>query len=135
MDWIDDTLVEFGRQLGIESLRLNAQGTVRLTLTSGMPVTLEPRIRRGHQEILVSMGCTVGHAAPQRTLQALRMAHTESFPPVDIQLALSGNGVDTLLIATTRLTARGFTVTALSGAIAALGQWLSDVSSTEDRHG
>ncbi len=135
MDWIDDTLDEFGRQLGVDALRLNARGAVRLTLPSGMPVTLEPRVRRGHQEVLVSMGCLVGYAAPQRASRALRMAHTECFPPVDIQLALSGHGGDTLLIASTRLPARVFTASALSGAIAALGQWLSDVTAAEDRHG
>ena len=32
MDWMADTIADFGRQLGIENLRLNAQGSVRLEL-------------------------------------------------------------------------------------------------------
>jgi hypothetical protein len=65
MDWLDTTLAEFGRQLGLPDLRLNAQGVVRLALESGKQLSLEPSLQNGHQEVLVAMGLPVGHAASQ----------------------------------------------------------------------
>ena len=50
MDWLDNTLTEFGRQLGLPDLRLNAQGAVRLTLASGKPMSLEPLLQNGQQK-------------------------------------------------------------------------------------
>ncbi len=135
MDWLDNTLAEFGRQLGLPDLRLNAQGTVRLALESGKQLSLEPSLQNGHQEVLVAMGLPVGHAAAQHAQAALKMAYAESFPPLEIQLALSGQGADTLLIATTRLPARAFTVPALSGAVRTLDRWLDSVTAAGALHG
>ena len=134
MDWMADTIADFGRQLGIENLRLNAQGSVRLEL-AGRPLTLESQERQGHQEVLVCIGCTVGHQAFERAQIALGRAHAENFPPMDLQLALSGHGPDTLLIAITRLPARAFTATALSSAIQGLQRWFDGVMTQEVLHG
>ncbi len=134
MDWVADTLTEFGRQLGIDHLALNERGSLQLEL-SGRPLTLEPQVRRCHQEVLVSMGCTVGHQACARAQIALDLAHAESFPPVSVQLALSGQGAQTRLIATTRLPSRAFSVTTLSSAIRGLQRWLDSVMAQEVGHG
>lgn len=134
MDWMADTLSEFGRQLGINDLRLNAQGSVRLEL-AGRLLTLESLVRQGQQEVLVCMGCTVGHQAFERAQIALMRAHAGSFPPVDLQLALSGHGPDTRLIATTRLPSRVFTASALSTAVHTLQRWFDGVMAQEMRHG
>lgn len=135
MDWLDNTLTEFGQQLGLPDLRLNTQGAVRLALESGKQLSLEPLLQNGHQEVLVTLGLPVGHAAAAHAQAALQMAHAESFPPLDIQLALSGQGADTLLIATTRLPARAFTVPALSGTVHTLDRWLDSVTSAGALHG
>lgn len=134
MDWVADTLTEFGRQLGIDHLALNERGSLRLEL-AGRPLTLEPQVRHGHQEVLVSMGWTVGHQAGARAQIALGLAHAESFPPVSVQLALSGQGAETRLIATTRLSSRAFSVTTLSSAIRGLQRWLDGVMAQEVGHG
>ena len=135
MDWLDNTLTEFGQQLGLPDLRLNTQGAVRLALESGKQLSLEPLLQNGQQEVLVTLGLPVGHAAASHAQAALQMAHAESFPPLDIQLALSGQGADTLLIATTRLPARVFTVPALSGAVRTLDRWLDSVTAAGALHG
>jgi type III secretion system chaperone SycN len=135
MDWLDNTLAEFGRQLELPDLRLNAQGAVRLTLASGKPMSLEPLLQNGQQEVLVTLGLPVGHEAASHAQAALKMAHAESFPPLDIQLALFGQGADALLIATTRLPARAFTVSTLSGAVHTLDRWLDSVASEGALHG
>lgn len=135
MDWLDNTVAEFGRQLGLRDLRPNDQGVVRLILASGRPLSVEPDMRHGHQELLVALGHQVGHDATQHAQTALRMAHAQRFAPLDIQLAVSGHGVDTLLIASTRLPARAFTVQALSAVVSTLARWLDDVTATEETHG
>ena len=135
MDWLDETLAEFGQQLGLPSLRLNAHGVVRLSLESGKQLTLEPMVRHGYPEVLLSLGDPVGHAAAAFAQAALQMAHVERFAPLDIQLALSGHGAETLLIATTRLSARACTPQALAVAIRSLDQWLDDLMATGDLNG
>lgn len=135
MDWIDDTLAEFGRQLGVPDLRLNTRGAVRLVLGSGLHLSIEPLFRRGQQEVLLALGCPIGHGATQYAAYALQQAHAENFPPLDLQLSLSGYGEDTLLIASVRLSARAFTLQALSGAVSSLGNWLTGVTRAEAAHG
>ena len=135
MNWLDTTVAEFGQQLGLRDLHPDAQGGVRLILASGRPLSLEPDMRHGHQELLVALGHPVGHDAEQHAQTALRMAHAHHFSPLEIQLAVSGHGVDTLLIATTRLPARALTAPALSGTVSTLERWLDDVTAAQETHG
>lgn len=134
MNWIHDTLSEFGEQLGIADLRLNAQGVVRLAWDTDALLTLELAQRREQQEVLVSIGRTVGHEAGQSARTALTGAHFTAFAPLDIQLAMAGGGAETLLIATTRLPARSFTPSQLSHAVRTLSHWLENVTTSGAAH-
>lgn len=127
MHWISNTITEFGEQLGIAGLELNAQGVVRLEMASGICLTLEPQVRRGQQELLASLGARVGHEAAGYIQAALRRIHAENFPPANMQLVLAGHGTGTLLIVTTRMSSMAVTAQALSGTVGTLQRWLEGV--------
>ncbi len=135
MDWFAETLDEFGRQLGLPSLALNAQGVARLELASGLEVTVEPQIRHGQQEALVAMAWPSGDEVARHAQQALRLANAANFPPFPLQLAVAGHGADARLIAATRLAARAFTAQSLSTAIGTLRDWLESVAAAETARG
>jgi type III secretion system chaperone SycN len=124
MNWVNDTLADFGRRLGIASLGFGEHGVARLALPSGGWIAVEP-VRRGEvDEVLVYMGQPLGFDAPKRLRQALEKAHFSDAGALPVQLASRGKGPDTVLVALTRLPARGFTPQALDHALDTLTRWL-----------
>lgn len=132
MNWVDEAISEYGRQLGLADLRLNMRGVVRLDLGDELTLTLEPVTRRDQLEILVCLGRHVGHEAPLRALQAMRRAHALQRPRVDVQAALSGTGAETCLIVATRIGARSLMPHAISHAADTLARWLDAVMESGD---
>ncbi len=126
MGWIQDTLAEFGRQLGIEGLEFGPNGVAQLRLEKGGFIAVEP-VRRGpDDEVLVYFGRPVGHQVVQATMVALSRSHWRNGGPLPIQVGLRGMGPDTQLLALVRLPERTFTTQSLGHAVDYLGRWLDD---------
>lgn len=124
MSWIEDTLREFGQQLGMSTLALGQHGSAQLEFQSGAVLTLEPVTRKDTEEVLVYLSRPMGFAAPQVRRQALLKAHFKQASQVhSVQVASHGIGPDGYLIALVRVPARGFTLQSLDQAFEHLNRW------------
>lgn len=124
MSWVNDTLAEFGRRLGIASLGFGAHGVAQLALPSGGWLAVEPVQRGDADEVLVYLGHPLGFDAPRRLRQALERAHFGHGGAFPVQLASRGQGAQTVLVALTRVPAREFTPQVLDQAFEALNRWV-----------
>ncbi len=131
MDWIDDSVAAFGRELGIAHLQLNSRGVVNLSIAPDSALTLEFTSRRDHPEIVVAMSRRVGFELERRLLVALHHAHVMYGPGVPVQLALGGSGVNATLIGALRVSARTSGAQELLQATTYLSRWLEAVMNTE----
>lgn len=127
MDWIADTLAEFGRQLGIEALRADAEGRLLLQREDGSQLAVEPIQREGQEELLIYWTVPVGYQAAAWVRRALARCHAETPSRWPVQVGLRGSGPETLGLALVRSPARGFTPQALSQAVEHLRRWLDAV--------
>lgn len=133
MAWIEDTLADFGRQLGIDGLDFGPYGVAQLQLASGSFIAVEP-VRRGNEdEVLVYLGRVVGHQATQAVEVALARSHWRNGGPLAVQVGLRGAGAETFLLALVRLPERTFTAQALAHAVDYLGRWLDEVQAGKRR--
>lgn len=124
MNWIDDTLADFGRRLGLGHLDCGAHGVAQLTLSGGGLIAIEPVTRGDEEEVLVYVGRRAGHDAPRLLRQALVKTHHAHAGSLPVQVALRGQGPDALLLALLRLPAREFTPQRLDRAFDHLNRWL-----------
>ncbi len=128
MNWIDDTLADFGRRLGLDHLDCGAHGVAQLTLAGGGLIAIEPVTRGDEEEVLVYVGRRVGHDAPRLLRRALARAHHTEVGSLPVQVALRGQGPDTLLLALLRLPTREFTPQRLDRAFEHFNRWLDTLS-------
>lgn len=127
MGWIEQTLADFGYQLGIEGLDFGPHGVAQLQLASGGFIAVEP-VRRGQvDEVLVYLGRPVGHQAAPAVRLALSRSHWRQGGPLAVQVGLRGTGSEAHLLALVRLPERTFTAQSLAHAVDYLGRWLDDV--------
>lgn len=127
MNWIEDTVAEFGKQAGIPGLALGPQGVLQLGYKNGGLLALEA-VQRGNQvEVVVYLGRQLGFQAAGVLKAALERAHFSHADPLPIQVALRGTGPDTLLLALVRLPERLFTPQSLTQAVDTLTRWLDEV--------
>ncbi|MFD0669004.1 hypothetical protein ACT80S_14885 [Ramlibacter sp. MAHUQ-53] len=133
MTWIRDTVADFGRHIGIDSLELGPEESVQLTFASGSILAVEPTHRLDEDEILVYMGRPVGHQLAPLLRIAMTKAHVDHGGSMPIQVASRGTGPDAMLIALVRLPHRTFTPQALVHATDHLGRWLDEVSAGGSR--
>ncbi|HZY20501.1 MAG TPA: hypothetical protein VFE82_18675 [Ramlibacter sp.] len=126
MTWVHDTLAEFGRQLGIDRLDFGRHGVAQLQLASGGLIAVEPARRGDQDEILVYLGRPVGHQAASVLRTALANAHFRHGGPMQVQVALRGEGPEAILLALVRLPERAFTPQALARAVDFLQRWLDE---------
>lgn len=127
-NWINDTLADFGRRLGIEQLDCGTHGVAQLALAGGGLIAIEPVQRGAAEEVLVYVGRRAGHDAPRLLRQALIQAHHRHAGNLPIQVATRGQGPDTLLLALLRLPAREFTPQSLDHAFDTLNRWLDELA-------
>ena len=123
MSWVNDTLLAFGRQLGLETLAFSTHGVAQLEFQSGAVLSIEPVQRGDTDEVLIYLSRPVGFAAPQLMRQALHHAHFKEAGVLSVQVALRGQGAEAGLIALVRLPARDFTLQALDQAFNYLNHW------------
>ncbi len=127
MGWVDDTVAEFGRSVGIPGLRFSEHGNLQLKFATGGLLVIEP-VRRGDtDEILVYLGEPLGFNGARRVMLALSKVHFGNVGVRDVQIAVRGEGADALLLALIRIPEREFTPQNLGQAMDFLHQWLSSV--------
>lgn len=124
MNWIDETLADFGRRLGLAHLDCGAHGVAQLALAGGGLIAIEPVTRGDAEEVLVYVGRRAGHDAPRLLRQALIKAHHGQAGSLPVQVAMRGQGPDAMLLALLRLPAREFTPQRLDRAFDHLNRWL-----------
>ncbi len=127
-DGIDDALAEYGQQLGVPGLALGAHGVAQLELQAGGLLAVEPA--RGGTDVLVYLGRPLGFDGMAVLRSALAAAHYSAAPLMPLQLAISGDGPEALLIALVRVPGREFTAQMLGRVVDYLGRWSDGV-----RHG
>ena len=128
MNWMQDTLEEFGRQLGLPALRLSDSGVAQLDLQAGGMLAIEPS--PGGEEVLVYLGRPLGFEGAAVLRSALEHAHHDAAHPVAVQVGVRGSGPEALLLVVARIPVAEFTVPALGRVADYLGRWSDGV-----RHG
>lgn len=124
MNWINDTLADFGRRLGLDHLDCGTHGVAQLALAGGGLIAVEPVQRGDAEEVLVYVGRRAGHETPRLLRRALAQAHHGQASGHPVQVAARGQGPDALLLALLRLPAREFTPQSLDRAFDYLNRWL-----------
>ncbi len=123
MSWIDDTLREFGQQMGLVDLSFGAHGVAQLVFDDGAVLVIEPVQRGESDEVLVYLSRPMGFDAPQRRRLALAKAHFKGTDALVVQVASQGQGPEASLMALTRMPARAFTLQSLDHAFDYLNRW------------
>ena len=128
MSWVNDTLSEFGRRMGLERLDFGNHGVAQLVFQSGAVLAVEP-VRRGEiDEVLVYLGRPLGFEAARLTRRALVKSHYKEAGVRDVQVATRGQGSEAMLYALTRMPEREFTPQALDHAFDYLSRWHDSLS-------
>lgn len=128
MGWIEDTVADFGRRIGLPGLDFGTHGVAQLAFDSGALLAVEPVERGGRGEVLVYLARPLGHEAPRLVRAALKRAHFDQAGAMDVQIGTRGQGPDTLLVALTRVPEREFTPQALERALDHLNRWLDSLT-------
>jgi type III secretion system chaperone SycN len=123
MDWIADTLADFGRQIGIDQLQADPEGRLRLQTDGGSELAVEQVLRDGQDELLVYWTLPVGYQAGAWVQAAFARAHEEAPARWPVQVGLRSGGPDTQGVLLVRTPARGFTPQALGQVMDLLRRW------------
>jgi len=123
MSWVDQTLADFGRGIGIDNLTLNAQGVAQLQLQSGTLLAVE----LVDEQVLVYIAQMLAFEDEALKLRALRAADFRNGGAFPVQIGLSGTGMDAMLIVLTRVPERKFTLPLLGQAFDSLCGWYEAV--------
>ena len=127
MNWVNETLSEFGRQIGLSEFTTGGHGVAQLRLDSGGLLAVEP-VRRGQiDEVLVYLGRPLGYDANSLRIRALEKVRTARTGPYPVQVATRGDGSHVLLLMLVRLPERSFTLQALSHVVDYLNRWFADL--------
>ena len=133
MNWVHETLAEFGRELGLMDFGTGAHGVAQLRLASGALLAVEP-VRRGKahgvDEVLIYLGEPLGFEAAALRRRALEKLHFSHGGPYPVQLATRGEGPQAMLLMLVRLPERAFTRQALGHVVEYLHRWHDEL-----RHG
>ncbi len=109
MNWIEDTLADFGRLMGIDQLQADAQGRLQLELGGGDLLSVESHEREGEEEVLVHLSVPVGYQAAVWVQRALARCHEEAAARWPLQMGVRGTGSEARGLLLVRTPARGFT--------------------------
>ena len=97
MSWVNDTLQEFGHQMGVKDLNFGEHGVAQLVFQSGSVLAVEPVQREEISEILVYLSRPLGFDGPQILRSALKKAHYKQAGMLVVQVAVCGQDPDALL--------------------------------------
>jgi type III secretion system chaperone SycN len=118
MNWIQQTVAEFGQTLGIPALALDPDNWLDLALESGELISIQYLAELAVKEVLVSRSKPLTYNRPDQLRRALRLVDFRLPSAWPVQAALS----DDALIFNMRIPERSFVLTALEQAIAQLGE-------------
>jgi type III secretion system chaperone SycN len=130
LNWVHDTLAEFGRELGLTDFGLGAHGVAQLQMQSGALLAVEP-VRRGKvdsvDEVLIYLGQPLGFEATTLRRRALEKVHFSHGGPFAIQIATRGEGPQAMLLMLVRLPERAFTRQTLGHVVEYLDRWFAEL--------
>lgn len=128
MNWINDTLAEFGHRVGLQNLGLGEHGVVQLQLQSGGILTVQPHMRDNREtEVLVCLSLPLGYGGAQLLKRALMQAHYSRTQSLTVQVAVHGQGPQAQLLAMTRMDERELTAQRLEQTFEQLQHWLGQL--------
>ena len=113
MNWIDQSILEFGNSIGIASLRFDADGALRLGTESGGAIELHYQREFDPPVVLAMVSEPAGFSRSARLRAAMRLANFRRQPALSLHVALDG---DQLVLAT-RLDERSFSQPALESTL------------------
>lgn len=123
MNWLHETLEQFGHQLGLASFALGSHGVAQLELQAGGVLAFEPAPGVAG-DVLVYLGRPLGFEPGATLRNALARAHWGNAPPLPVQVGVRGDGPDALLLALVRVPQRDFTLPHLNRVVEFLGHWM-----------
>jgi type III secretion system chaperone SycN len=123
MNWVNQTVADFGLQMGLADLDFGTHGVVQLMLQSGGLLAVEPVQHGDIEEVLIYVGQPLGFDAANKIIRALSCVHYSQNTRIPIQIASLDNTTDNLLIALVRLPIRDFTLQSLGHAFDYLNRW------------
>jgi type III secretion system chaperone SycN len=120
--WVQDTIAQFGQQLGVPALAIGSHGVAALELHNGGLLAIEPGRARA-PEVLVVLGRPLGFDGGAALRKALAMAHHGAAATLPVQVAVRGEGPDALLLALARVPEREFNLQRLGQTVDFLLRW------------
>jgi type III secretion system chaperone SycN len=123
MNWVNETVAEWGRQLGLQDWGLGHHGVAQLELASGGLLAVELVGMGEEAEVLVYLGHPMGFDGPRLIRQALRRVHHSNAGALSVQVACQEVDGQPRLLTLTRMPARGFTLQTLEHAVDYLTRW------------
>ncbi|WP_263768599.1 hypothetical protein [Propionivibrio soli] len=130
MNWVHETLAEFGRQIGLTGFAPGTHGVAQLRLESGGLLAVEAVTRGSSDEVLVYLGQPMGFDADRLRMAALEKVRETRGGPYAIQVATRGDGPQAMLLMLVRVPERQFTVQTLGQAVDYLGRWFADLAAS-----
>ena len=127
MNWVHETLSEFGRQLGLAGFALGTHGVAQLRLASDGLLAVEPVQRGTIDEVLVYLARPLGYEADELRLRALEKVRATRQGPYPVQVATRGDGPQAQLLMLVRLPERAFTLPTLMHVVDYLEHWFGDL--------
>lgn len=109
MNWIDQSIREFGNSIGIASLRFDEDGVLRLGTGSGGSIEVHHQRDQSPPTMLVIASEPIGFNGPARLREALKLADFRRQCAWPLHVALDG---DQLVLAA-RMDERSFSHSAL----------------------
>lgn len=113
MEWIHATIQDFGRNMGIDDLRMDAGGTLSMNIEGKGDLFLE----LAGQDVLIYLARTRNGLGGQDMARALELCHYRENHTHPVHAALHG---DDTLIFLTRVPGKDFTLPTLTSCLASL---------------
>ena len=107
MSWVDDAVAAFGRDMGLEALRLPGQGAAELAFERRGTLALE---RAEGDDLLLYLQRQRPHAGPERLARALALCHWRHDRPSPVR----AGATDDRLVLLLRLGSREVTPEAIA---------------------
>ncbi len=115
MEWIHTTIRDFGRNMGIDDLRLNAAGTLAMHMEGQGDLFLET----ADNVVLVYLARPQHDLSREMSSKALELCHYRENHPLPVHAALHG---DATLVFLVHIADKEFTLPTLELAIGLLGR-------------
>lgn len=120
MNWVEQVISEFGRNIGIPSLALDSRQRLSLGLSSGRTLTLAYLPDLPIPEVIVSMSSPSNYSPTRVLIDMLQRPHFESTPGWTLQTGITEDS----LFFTLRIPERAFRLNTLENSIDTVEKFL-----------